>query len=128
MLKTILLVEDEKNTRSTVSIILKSAGYDVMTAENYDEAVRKIQEAKKSNKEICLIITDLQLPGKSGKDLVSEIKQMGIKAPVIVISGFIDRETIAELKKIGCREYIEKPFSAETLLEAIRRVVYRGEN
>lgn len=128
MLKTILLVEDEKNTRSTVAIILKSAGYEVLASENYDEAIRMIKFARKTEKEICLVITDLQLPGKSGKDLIIEMKRMGIQAPIIVISGFIDRETIAELKKIGCREYVEKPFSAESLLKAIRRVMYHDQN
>ena len=128
MLKTILLVEDEKNTRSTVTIILKSAGYDVLSAENYDDAIKQIKEAKKSKQQICLIITDLQLPGKSGKDLITEMKRMGIKAPVIVISGFIDREAITELQKLGCREYVEKPFSSETLLKAIRRVMYHDQN
>jgi signal transduction histidine kinase/ActR/RegA family two-component response regulator len=118
--ETILLVEDEAPVREVVRRALASAGYAVVVARDAPEALR-IAEAQLD--QIDLVLTDMILPGMTGRDLVTEFraKRPGIR--VIIMSGYTG-ETYSALESlpdgIG---YLEKPFSLVDLRSKVRHAL-----
>jgi CheY-like chemotaxis protein len=118
MKKKILLVDDIKEFRTLVKIIL-SGNYDVVTAEDGEEALSMIEGGLTPD----VIVTDLMMPRIDGYQLISKIKSEGssLKIPVIVLSN-VDRATERDrLTKQGISGYIIKPFNTTELKEGLGR-------
>ncbi|MCL2457671.1 MAG: sigma 54-interacting transcriptional regulator [Desulfobulbus sp.] len=112
----ILIVDDEDSIRQTFNIFLKAEGYEfVKTASNYDEAINAVRES-----EYDLIISDIVLTGYSGTDLLKEIRDLGAKCPVVMITGFPNLNTAAKSIRYGAYDYISKPVNKESLLHFTR--------
>ncbi len=120
MKKVILLVDDEKNTLTSITLILRREGFDVMQAGSAGTAIELLAI---TGDEIDLIITDLNMPGISGNEVVKAAFARKKKIPVIVISGFLDRPGKEELLRMGCAAVIEKPFEAEKLIEEVKKII-----
>jgi two-component system cell cycle sensor histidine kinase/response regulator CckA len=121
--ETILLVEDEKMVRTLAQTILKRNGYNVLEAENGEEALRVVEEQK--GKPINLMLTDLIMPRMNGRELSAHLKPLlpGIK--VIYMSGYTD-EAVSEHGMLAPGvEYIQKPFPPDALVKKIRSVLDR---
>lgn len=117
MKSKILVVDDEENIRFAFEIILGEQDYEVMTAMDYDSALKIISETEPD-----LIITDIILGGHTGIDLLHEIKNRGLDCPVIMITGEPNLETSTEAVRLGAFDYIAKPIRKETLL----RIIHHG--
>ncbi len=128
MAPVILLVEDEINTRLSMDIVLKKAGYTVVTADCLCSALQGFAAGKHDREEIDLLIIDLLLPDTSGSAWLETIRNFVDNLPVIVISGYLDRETIVRLKAGGCQTLLEKPFDAAKLLDTVRSVLRQSKN
>ena len=118
MKKKILLVDDIKEFRTLVKIIL-SGNYDVVTAEDGEEALSLIEGGLLPD----VIVTDLMMPRVDGYQLISKIKseEKSFRIPVIVLSN-VDRATDREkLKEQGIAGYIIKPFNTSELKEGLGR-------
>jgi len=113
-MKKILIVDDEEGIRFTFKKFLTSENYDVSTAEDFDEAVSHI-----SKTDFDLIFADIILRGKTGIDVLREIKDRKLNCPVIMITGYPNIETASEAIRLGAFDYIPKPVQKETLLHAI---------
>lgn len=104
----VLIVEDD----STFGIILKKwfskNGFDVLVCPTVYEAKKELSSA-----EFKLIITDLKLPDGDGIMLLTWIKEKGINAPVIIITGYGDVQSAVAAIKLGAYDYIEKPLNPE---------------
>ncbi len=111
MKSKILIVDDEENIRFGFKMILADQGHDVMTAMNFDSALKIISDTTPD-----LIITDIILGGYTGIDLLHEIKNRELSCPVIMITGEPNIETSAEAVRLGAFDYITKPIRKETLL------------
>ncbi|WP_289022376.1 sigma-54 dependent transcriptional regulator [Desulfobacter postgatei] len=111
MKSKILIIDDEENIRFGFEMILADQGYDVMTAIDYDSALKII-----SDKEPDLIISDIILGGHTGIDLLHEIKTRKLHCPVIMITGEPNIETSTDAVRLGAFDYIPKPIRKETLL------------
>jgi DNA-binding NtrC family response regulator len=120
--KHILVAEDEQHMRHTLSLILKKAGYRVSKAGDGYEALKIIVDTRNGTRPVDLLLTDIQMPGLTGIELIAQLEQLNISLPILVITGYGDEDTVIELKYVGYAEYIEKPFTAETLLESVSRV------
>ena len=83
----ILLVEDDTNTRFGLAEILTSEGYDVVLAEDADEALEKV------DRETDLVLTDLQLPGMSGLEMLNQMRQQYPELLSIIMTAFSTPET-----------------------------------
>ncbi|NLI09832.1 MAG: response regulator [Elusimicrobia bacterium] len=118
--KTILFAEDEEIVRKTWEKVLKENGYEVISASDPYEALIK---AEKYSKKIDLLITDMIMPGMSGKDLSDEFKKRNICFDTLYISGYTENffMRIAEAKKET--NYLEKPFTREKLLKKIKDIL-----
>jgi two-component system response regulator HydG len=113
-MKKILIVDDEEGIRFTFSRFLTSQNFDVFTAEDFDQAVSCISET-----DFDLIFADIILRGKTGIDVLREIKDRKLNCPVIMITGYPNIETASEAIRLGAFDYIPKPVQKETLLHTI---------
>lgn len=119
-MSNILIVDDEQEIVSLLELILLSVGHNVITASNGAEALEKIESADNS---VEILISDVQMPVMTGHELIREVRQSYPDITVIAITGYGDRETVVELMKAGCREFVDKPFTDDELLEAVDKVI-----
>ncbi len=115
--ETILLVEDDDLVRDFAYNALINLGYRVFEASNGKEALELIQ---KKNLRVDLLITDLIMPELNGKELAEKIKERFPSLPIIFISGYIDTHIIHNGVVKKDFNFIQKPFSIQTLAKKIR--------
>jgi two-component system, cell cycle sensor histidine kinase and response regulator CckA len=118
--ETILLVEDEQLLIESVFLILKSKGYKVFTAQDGKEAVEVYQ---KHRDEIDLVLTDLGLPGITGKDVFQNLLEINADVKVVLASGFFEPEVKSNLLEAGVKGFIQKPYIQDDILRIIREVL-----
>ncbi|MDY6951912.1 MAG: sigma 54-interacting transcriptional regulator [Thermodesulfobacteriota bacterium] len=109
----ILVIDDEESIRFTSRSFLGEEGHEVMTARDYDSALEIL-----SNGHVDLVFADIILGGRTGIDVLREIRNRGLGCPVIMITGEPNVETAAESVRLGAFDYISKPVRKETLLRA----------
>src|SRR5215213_8748842 len=113
----VLLVDDEPSIRLTMGEFLKRAGYSVITAADYDSAaVHKAED-------LDVAVIDINLPGKSGIQLLQELCAAEIYVPVIMITGEPNLSVIPEIVRAGAYDFIAKPIIKDVLLNAVARAV-----
>lgn len=115
-------MDDEPEIRRPVSIILKSAGYEVTTASNGAEALERIKALRKKGAEVDILITDIRMPRISGIELLDELEKNRFHIPVLAITGYGDKKTMVELMQRGCADCIEKPFNAKEILTRLEKI------
>ncbi|MEP7051421.1 MAG: response regulator [Pseudomonadota bacterium] len=112
----ILLVEDEPQVQAVTARILRSFGYSVITAHNERTA---LAQAEQHGSAIALVVSDLVLPGVSGKDLVRRLRIPCAQARVLYISGY-SPEHVGTLADGAC--FLRKPFTAQELVGMVREL------
>lgn len=122
-LKIILLVEDEETLRRSISFTLVRHGHTVHPCSSVDDAMLFVNGAAALHLEIVLIVTDLQLPGKNGLELIREIRRQEKEIPVLVITGHGSREVRKELELLGVTQVLDKPFDLEELVMKVRSMI-----
>jgi len=118
--ETILLVEDEGLLLESISRLLELKGYKVYAAADGLEAIKVYDRHKQ---EIDLVITDMGLPGITGKDEFKILREMNSDIKVILASGFFEPEMKVELLKAGASGFIQKPYIPNDILRIIREVL-----
>jgi two-component system cell cycle sensor histidine kinase/response regulator CckA len=113
----ILLVEDEPQVQAVTTRILRAFGYAVVTAHNERTA---LAQADQYGAAISLVVSDLVLPGVSGKDLVQRLQRPCEHARVLYISGY-SPEHVGALSNGEC--FLRKPFTAQELLAVVRQLM-----
>ncbi len=118
----ILILEDEKFILHSIAKNLTQEGYQVITSENYKNAIEIIK-----SKELDLIITDLMLPFTGGLDVVEFVKNDPLRShiPVIVVSG-MDQEILSATKKLA-DAYLAKPFSIDELKALVKKFLPQSQ-
>ncbi len=112
---SVLLIDDDPVVRSLVSGILSKKGYEVFLAKTGEEGLRLVEKHKPD-----LVITDFQMPGLSGIDVVEAIKRAGPHVPVIVLTAHGDTALTIESIQAGAFDFIEKPINPRELLETVK--------
>ena len=115
---TILVVDDEENTREGLSKILAKEGYSVEMAANGREAMALLKR-----QEFDLVITDMRMPLMDGLEVLREIKKMDEGIGVIMITAFGEVESYLEAMNMGAFEYINKPVRVNELKRVITKVL-----
>ncbi len=115
MMARVLIVDDEKSIRFTLSEILRRDGFEVASAEGAEEALRLL-----SADGLDVVVTDIVLPGKSGVDLLKAIRTTAPDIQVIMMTGEPTVETASEAVRSGACDYMMKPVTKEAILRAVR--------
>ncbi len=117
--QTILIVDDDESTRRELHLILKQAGFKILTAADGKEAVSLYSlHASKIN----LTILDVIMPGMDGRQVFEEITRINPSAIVLMLSGF-SREYVRSYLPGGPWRFIQKPFEAEQIVSTTRRLL-----
>lgn len=116
----ILLVDDEGSFRKALAILLRKDGYSVDEAESGEEAIAKL-----NNKNYDLVVTDLVMRGKSGMDVLEEVKSKNPETEVIILTGYGTIPSAVEAVKKGATDYLTKPCKSDTLLFLIEKILNR---
>jgi CheY-like chemotaxis protein len=118
--KSILVVDDEKNIRLTMSQSLEPLGMPVQTAVNGEEALLKLSEDR-----FGLVFLDLKMPGIDGLEVLRRIKEKWPKIRVIIITAYATVELAVEAMKLGAVDFVEKPFSPGEIRDLANQVLER---
>jgi len=111
----ILVVDDEKGMREFLAIMLRKEGYDVVTAEGGQKAVKIIKEDV-----FDLVITDIRMPRVDGVEVLRAVKEASPETVVIMITAYASAETAVEAMKQGAYDYITKPFKVDEIRLIVR--------
>jgi two-component system, NtrC family, nitrogen regulation response regulator NtrX len=114
----LLLVDDDPNTLASLSRAFRMAGHEVTVCDNAMRAVEALR-----NEPFDLVFSDVVMPGKTGLDLLEEMKSSGIKTPIIMISGQANIEMAVRATRLGALDFLEKPLSTDKLLLAIENAL-----
>lgn len=117
----ILVVDDEMRIRKIVRDFLVRDGYDVVEAQDGEEALDLFYQ----DHEIGLIILDVMLPKLSGFDVAREIRETS-KVPIVILTAKSDEQDELQGFDIGVDEYISKPFSPKTLVARVQAILRRS--
>jgi len=120
MAKKILAVDDSKSMRQMVAMTLKSAGFDVVEAEDGVDALNKANAAQ-----FDLVLTDINMPNMNGIELTTKLRSLGNYSmiPIICLTTESSDDMKGKGKAAGATGWIVKPFSPEKLLATINRVI-----
>jgi len=123
----IVLADDEADFLFSASVLLRRAGYRVTVAADGGEAFARILEARDAGDPVQVLVTDQQMPGLTGTELVGFLRDRGIRIPVVVVTACRDLVAMPEFSPGGIREFIEKPIGPEHLLACLKRVAVPEE-
>jgi CheY-like chemotaxis protein len=119
---TVLVVEDEDFVREVTCEVLESAGYGVLRARTAIEATRMFP---REGRKVDLLLTDVVLPGRSGRTLAKELTALDPALKTMFVSGYCE-DKLSHPGASGKAWYLAKPFSVETLLRKVKEVLEDG--
>ena len=119
----ILFIDDELPMAQAGKLFLERFGYRVTSFTDAEEAIALFQ--RQAN-DFNLVIVDLEMPGKSGLEVLQKLLRLQPDLRAILVTGFISESTRAEASRIGVAEVLLKPATPESLSATIRRVLTRG--
>jgi CheY-like chemotaxis protein len=117
---TILVIDDEEIVRATTRAALERAGYSVLLA---DGGVNGIKTFHGHRDELDLILLDLGMPGKSGIEVLREIRQTDSSVPVVIASGYSEEEVARQFDGVMISGIVQKPFTSARLVEGVAKVL-----
>ena len=118
--ETILIVEDDEPLLRLLRFFLSDEGYNVLSASTGEEAV---DTYKKHRREIDLVLTDLGLPGLTGKDEILTLERINPNVRIICASGYLDPNVKSEMFQAGAKAMINKPYAPQEILQKVRTVL-----
>ncbi len=118
MAARILVVDDEKNIRRTMRMVLEGEGFEVIDVESGEAALKSLDQH-----EIDLMILDVRLPGKDGIEVLRELRSDHPRLPVIMISGHASVAEAVNAVQLGATDFFEKPLDRDRVLIGIRNAL-----
>ena len=116
--RRILVIDDEAIVRVSCERMLRPEGYDVVVTPKGTDAIELLEREK-----FDLVLTDLKMPDMDGLEVLKHIKEKWPEIIVIIITGYGTISTAVQAIKMGAYEYIEKPFTPEDILNAVRKAL-----
>jgi DNA-binding response OmpR family regulator len=114
-LRSVLVVDDDPNLTRLLRTILRSAGFDVLTAEDGLAGLEVVKERSPD-----IIILDLKMPRMDGPEFYRELRSSGIETPVLIASAYGAR---AAQRELGAQGAIEKPFDPDHVVEVVEELL-----
>ena len=107
----LLLIDDDPNTLASLARAFRLAGHQATVCDNANRAVELVRAER-----FDLILSDVVMPGKTGMDLLKELKETGLQTPIVLISGQANIEMAVKATRLGALDFLEKPLSTDKLL------------
>ncbi|MFK7907160.1 MAG: response regulator transcription factor [Chitinophagales bacterium] len=117
----IIVVDDDVIMLQAIKTMLTKEGYEVFATTDAEDALDTIQE-----EEFDLVISDIMMPYISGIELLSAIKKINKKIPIIIVSALDQKEVILTAFQEGAEDFVKKPISLSELLLRVKRVLGQG--
>ncbi|HEY6176157.1 MAG TPA: response regulator [Kofleriaceae bacterium] len=117
---TILVVDDEIDVLEMIELGLRSAGYQMLTADSGERAIEIFGQQKAD-----LVICDLKMPKMNGIATISRLREQDPGLPVVVLTGYLGPQTIEECEQLGGVEVVRKPFLFRELSKAVKVALRR---
>ena len=114
----LLIVDDDPNTLASLSRAFRLAGHDATVCDNAGRALELLRTDS-----FDLILSDVVMPGKSGLELLEDLKKAGVRTPVVLISGQANIEMAVRATKLGALDFLEKPLSTDKLLVTVENAL-----
>ncbi len=114
--RSLLIVDDNEIFRDRLARAFTDRGYDVRKAENYEQAV---ESAQLESPEWAVV--DLRMPGKSGLEVVRDLKDIDEQTQIVVLTGYGSIATAIDAVKLGAINYLQKPADADDIIAAFSR-------
>jgi DNA-binding NtrC family response regulator len=116
--ETVLVVDDEKNIRRTLRMVLDGEGFETLEAGSAEEAMPALDEH-----EIDLVILDVHLPGMSGLDAIEKMREKALGLPIVVVSGHGRIQDAVLAVQRGAVDFLEKPLDRDRVLVSVRNAL-----
>ncbi|MCX6128393.1 MAG: response regulator [Proteobacteria bacterium] len=116
--KKIMIVDDSKTIRQQVNFTLTKGGYTVIEAEDGADGIVKLN----ANKDVAMIISDVNMPNMNGLEMVEKMKADGSTVPVIMLTTEGAADLIQRAKAAGAKGWLVKPFQPEQLVAAVTKI------
>ncbi len=114
----LLLVDDDPNTLASLSRAFRLAGHEATVCDNAARALELLR-----SEVFDLILSDVVMPGRSGLELLEDLKKAGVKTPIVLISGQANIEMAVRATKLGALDFLEKPLSTDKLLVTVENAL-----
>ena len=114
----LLLVDDDPNTLASLSRAFRLAGHEATVCDNAGRALDLLR-----TESFDLILSDVVMPGKSGLELLEDLKKADVKTPIVLISGQANIEMAVRATKLGALDFLEKPLSTDKLLLTVENAL-----
>ena len=116
-LGTILVVDDEQPVRAVARSVLEMEGFRVLTARDGKEGLTRFREYRD---QVGAVLLDMMMPRMDGAETLKAIRELSREVPVILSSGYSERDTMARCEGIEGTSFIQKPYTATSLAKKIR--------
>jgi DNA-binding NtrC family response regulator len=115
---SILVADDDQTCRDSIQKVLEREGHLVEVAGNVDGALEALDR-----NHFDLVVCDYRMPGKTGMDLLIELKRRQASVPVLMISAYADALVEAAIRQLGALDLLKKPIRRQELISRAARVV-----
>ncbi len=116
----ILLVEDDDDNRELMAEVLESSGHEVLSAASGQEGLKKLSEHP-----VDVVVTDVGMPGMGGLELARAAKAIAPRVPVVVVTGWAERDDIARARGRDVDAVLIKPVDPDALTQKVSDVAKR---
>ena len=117
----ILLVDDEPDLLQTLGVLLKTEGHTVVAVRDGYEAMKHLQSVEPFD----MMVTDLRMAPVDGLELIEMANRDRPAMDIVVVSAYLSDEMVGRVMALGAAAYVDKPFSLEDIMGAIREVLVR---
>lgn len=117
-----LLVDDDEWIRDSMTLFFEDEGCDLLAVDTAEEGLEKLK-----GQQYDVIIADYRLPGMDGLEFMSKIRHSHPNAVKLLITAYGSREVFSKASSLGVQGFIDKPFTIDTIQEALSRVIRKNE-
>ena len=114
----LLLIDDDANTLASLARAFRLAGHDATVCDNALRAAELLRTER-----FDLILSDVVMPGKTGMELLEELKKSGLQTPIVLISGQANIEMAVKATRLGALDFLEKPLTTDKLLLTVENAL-----
>jgi len=114
----LLLIDDDPNTLASLARAFRMAGHEAAVCDNATRAMEMVR-----NERFDLVLSDVVMPGKTGLELLEELKKAGVQTPIVLISGQANIEMAVKATRLGALDFLEKPLSTDKLLLTVENAL-----